>query len=1023
MKLLTSNRRSLYYTFCMLLTGILMMNLTTLMSQDTNEALVENAEGESFVTGKIVDKNTNQSIGGVAVLLEGTDVGTITNQEGVYRLGPAAAGSYTLTLVKGGFIETNITDFVILENETVEFSFALSTRPIEMSDEVYELQDFTVSVSEANDMMANLELVMQSNSVLSVMSSEDFSKFAASDIGDAVKRVSGVSVVGGKYAVIRGLGDRYVSTTLNGLPVASPDPDRQAVQLDLFPSGLFEGLEVTKSYTPDQSANSTGGINLKIKDLPEEFYIKASVSTGYSSVATNNDSFLSNNNTSSGDRWANGAKDRQLQASAKGTYPRLPNQSRINDALASIIGLPYVTQAEYDSIEAQLVEITQAVGTNNHVSTKSPALDHGLKLSAGNSYQFGNDRSIGFTGGINYSRKARMIEDGYYFRSSNETGGANTLNPENFSNPEIATGYKRLTYDESIMKSSLSWFMGGGFNLGEDHEVRFQLMELKIGEDLNSLYSGDYYHEMSENDPSLEQMLAQSMLYTERSLNSKQATGSHFWDLSTGLLDSIQLEWGFSKELADQDEPSYMQATLRRTGNNYDLYLNPETSGTSISNPVIYKIWRKIEDQRNARKYDFTFASDQRAGFKSSLKVGYLSTSSDRNFLDEYVSLSSTNSFIGPLSDLDNLIAKSYTLAADIEMKTDSMGYYAMLEQELFEKFRVTGGARHQKDSATVQVNGDLKLRGAGTNNPLAGLPKIGGYESDQWYPALTLVYDLRDDFKVRGAFSKTIALPSPREVSPFATSSFGGSDIDVGNSILQPSQVESFDLGFNYLNDDGDFFGVTAFMKTVEGRIEKLNGLNIDNGGAIFTRSKNLNASLFSWYNNPDDASIKGIEIEGRKNFAFIDDIFRDFSIGGNYSIIKGEVKRFPIEIERKESAGRPVSYERSLTEQPESILNFDLTYDNPDKDFRISLMYYRISDTLKAVSLDDSYDRYQSAYDAIDLTLSKSFAERYKVSCAVKNLTDSVRQSYYDVEGTKLISDSEKKGRFFSISFSAEY
>ena len=218
MKLLTSNRRSLYYTFCMLLTGILMMNLTTLMSQDTNEALVENAEGESFVTGKIVDKNTNQSIGGVAVLLEGTDVGTITNQEGVYRLGPAAAGSYTLTLVKGGFIETNITDFVILENETVEFSFALSTRPIEMSDEVYELQDFTVSVSEANDMMAKMDLRMSSSEALEVLSSEDFSKFVASDVADAVKRVTGVTVQEGGFAVIRGLDERYSSTLFNGTP-------------------------------------------------------------------------------------------------------------------------------------------------------------------------------------------------------------------------------------------------------------------------------------------------------------------------------------------------------------------------------------------------------------------------------------------------------------------------------------------------------------------------------------------------------------------------------------------------------------------------------------------------------------------------------------------------------------------------------------------------------------------------------------------------------------------------------------
>lgn len=984
------------------------------------------AADEGIVSGQVVDKETGEPVSGAAILIEGTDIATVTDETGRYSLGPAPAGIYTLSFIKTGYIEANITEYTVAGGEVSVFPFALPPRPADMSDEVYELQDFTVTAEQANDMMMKLELVMKSDSVLNLMSSEDFSKFAASDIGDAVKRVAGVSVVGGKYAVIRGLGDRYVQTTLNGMPIASPDPDRQAVQLDLFPSGLFDGLEVTKSYMVDRSANSTGAINMKIKDFPEDLTIKVAGGVAYHSIATVNDNFLTNGATTSDDVWADGAKNRELPDAVRNGVPELASAQFVNDFLAGLVGPPFVTQAEYDAqLQASAKFTEEQLGSDNHVQRKSQGPDYSYKVSVGDTIELNDKLSLGLLGSLNYSSKNEMIEDAHYFRASNSPnpGSPSVLSAENFGDPTKSITYQDLNYDESIKSYGVSWFAGAGLNFGDDHSVRLQRMQLKKNEDFNALYAGDYYHPKSEKDQKLETLATQDMRYTERELISDQILGEHIFDLNLSLLESLQFNWGFGADQASQDEIYFLSTVRGSEETGYSIFLDPFPETSAV--PVTYKGWRAIIDERDYQKYDIKFESVDSGGFASTLKLGYLNTNAERGLTDEFVTYEDPDGDFDELSDLDSLLATSYTLGADIDILSESEGYYIMGEQKLFERLRVIGGGRFQADTSDVQVNGELRLRGAGTDNPLAGLPTEGGYDVEAWYPAATLIYDFSDSLNARIAYSKTIALPSPREVSPFATNTFGANDIEIGNPLLQPSDVENFDIGFNFASDIGDSIGVTLFHKKVAGRIERLNGLNIDTDAAVITINDTLDAALYSWYNNPSEATITGIELEGRKGLAFLDlgGPFDYMSVGGNYAYIDGQVDRFPIEVERKENVGISVDESRPLTEQPEHILNLDLTYDNPERGLRVSLIYYYISDTLKAVSLDTGYDIYSEGYNALDLTLSQEFWDRYKLSIALKNLTDPERRNYYDVEGRKLEADSERKGRVFSISLSAEF
>src|SRR6185503_494213 len=115
---------------------------------------------------------------------------------------------------------------------------------------------------------------------------EQISKSGVSDAGAIIGKVSGATVSEGKFAVIRGLSDRYVSTTLNGVNLPSADPYRQSAPLDLFPAQVIDRVVVTKTFTPDQPGTATGGgIDVITKSFPERSFLAVSLGADYNTQA------------------------------------------------------------------------------------------------------------------------------------------------------------------------------------------------------------------------------------------------------------------------------------------------------------------------------------------------------------------------------------------------------------------------------------------------------------------------------------------------------------------------------------------------------------------------------------------------------------------------------------------------------------------------------------------------------------------------------------------------------------------
>ena len=232
---------------------------------------VLNAVGNGVVSGEVSDATTLNPVAGAFVDVIGTGKTAETDASGKFTVQGLAPGTYTLEATKlGYFSETAVT--TVLEGQPAEVRFGLRVKPSDDSESEFVMEEETIVGEYQESSQGNLFLELQATPNLTAgISKEDFKKNLVSDAGEAIAKVSGANIVDGKFAVVRGLADRYVTTTFNGAQISSAEPSRKAVQLDLFPTNVIESIVVDKTYRPDLSGDFGGGaINIVTRSFPEE---------------------------------------------------------------------------------------------------------------------------------------------------------------------------------------------------------------------------------------------------------------------------------------------------------------------------------------------------------------------------------------------------------------------------------------------------------------------------------------------------------------------------------------------------------------------------------------------------------------------------------------------------------------------------------------------------------------------------------------------------------------------------------
>jgi len=473
-------------------------------AKEKASAKVANVQS-GFVTLILSSSEDNKPVVGAKVFVRGQDIELVSDAKGQVTI-KAPATEQTLSVIHSDFSAQTL-PILFVANETL-------TKAISLTPAAMELEEFVVLAPNVEGSIASVMAEERtSDAVGNVLGSEQFSKSGDSDAASALKRVSGITIVGGKYVYVRGLGDRYSTILLNGLDIPSPEPTKRVVPLDTFPTSIIGSMLIQKSYTADLPASFGGGtVLIRTKDIPkDEGYIKASMT------------FYSNNSTG-----------KESIYNADNTTPIPPSIIAASDNFQEIVGEPYSTTVK-SSRSLNLAQSNVPFGGK-------------VELSAGKTVELSNDFSLGASGS-------------FYFQQKSD-------------NDQV--DYSKYIYDfntESVLLDSTiqsdvrsdTQLYGGMVNIGfkyfDNQTIKYSLFTNTNIQNNTTFSKVDYTGSAEDRDKTY-------LEYIEQELLIHQITGSNeitFSSDTEGYFDNIVFDWGVENASANRLEPGTVEYNYRHT--------------------------------------------------------------------------------------------------------------------------------------------------------------------------------------------------------------------------------------------------------------------------------------------------------------------------------------------------------------------------------------------------------------------------------------------------------------------------
>ena len=1111
----------------------------------TADAEAELAPGQGFIVGQVLDAASGAPVSGATVILifpppaDGGDPRqevAVTDAAGFYEFPPVPVGSdYQIHFVKAGYRTSKMVGFEVIEGEESKADFPLEPLATQAAGDVLELDAFVVEASTVNEIMAALELRLESDQLLNVMSAEDLSKFAASDVADALKRVAGVNVVEGQFAVIRGLEDRYSATLFNGAPVPSPDPERQSVQLDLFPSDVVSNLAIAKTFSQDSSSNaSSGSIDISTAEYPDAWTASLSAGSGFNDNAI--DEFFEYD-----DDGADGGHPSPIGRPIDGTDTIESDYSFFlggkHELLERELRLKFSWSREIDYKTALGTEQDREPGQVEEFLRDTGDLALGELSLPGAKWDFTESdrelRQTWFVGaGIDLDPAGRHRIDASFFqtRKDNQTvqDRRDGFFPDEIYAPAveaIATGAEIADFGEEFLRGRVSfneWV--GNVRENTDSPPSFGVQT--------------WFAPVFES----------RTFDRERNLTLYQLNGEHELGLFDLEQSDLKVTWATNYATSRQEETTfrvrywYEPDTLPVQLPPGDFPFAPEAFGPgrfSSRSDIVFGD-NEIDEEQLFGRLDLEYEIEPASYATVVFDAGVWYEQSERNVDSRFVPSpaavagrpgvfrgggSFTIQGATPAEMGDRIFLGIGLDEPQIALTSDAereiLAGHGGLKLTLYDDLDLFGGVRFENLEITSEndpftgfcgvvpqvgdtcpdplpvsifpsvyvlfdridnpnvpeerlrvlqggnfVNNDELLNIPVTVDPDTGFVDYrttarinevinGKIDENYVLPSIGFTYRAEglsrladwtgplEGLTLRGAFSKTLARPSLREIAYYASLRSNDDAVLLGNPLLEPSEVTSWDARLEYTwGDFGDLFAFSVFYKTIEEPIETITvkdprGVGVD--------------TFRTWRNNPSDADLLGFEVEGRVTLGYLGPAFLEyFSIGANGTFIEAEVERLAILQEAVQpflqasdediAAGR-VRFRRykdtrPLTQQPEWIVNADFTFNQPDWRTSFTAAFFAISDVLDTPQTTDGLsragtllsfqlDRYNGSFHQLDLIFSQGFDLPYvpgewTFKTSVKNVTDSERTIIYDPEQTRrrIKARSLRLGRDYSFS-----
>jgi hypothetical protein len=928
------------------------------------------AQEVGTIKGIVVSSWDGATLGGVTVTLRGTTLAIQTDSNGRFELKNVPPGDHVLRFSKSGFAATVVTDVHVAAGLATTVNGNL--RP-----EFYEMEEYEVTAEEFTEQTEKILFErQQSTSLLDAIGSEQFSKLGAGDAGQIVSRVTGVSVIGGKYAVVRGLSDRYSRTLLNGVEVPSADPYRTSPQLDLFPSAMIDRISVSKTFSPDQPGATGGGaIDITTKSFPERAFAKAAFGTSYNPNSNLKNNFLASPDSSTS-MFDLPSGPNRLKPALFGleTAPEPPGPASVRETQA---------RAEQRRQQADTVaNLLQDLGLADFAGVeKDSPLNTALEASAGSTVKL-FQHNLGLFGGMNYRRNFSLLEEATVNRY-NFNGSPRLLGIETRGNIDTDYGAAvNLGYD-------LSPYAQFGFNFMLAHSI-----------DDEARHGSFPFFEGRE-----EALETWQLHFTEREIQNYQLSGHH----ALPALANSKFDWVVSLANTTQEEPDhrFMNYFVDPTG-------RPSFGIDALPTPQFpARYFRKIEEQSLNSRVDWSLPLSFLEQ-DSKFKTGFFASNTDRDFQEQYFlynlsdgfQLSNPNSYLNDPAYLnytttylggirtnynfsrfiDNTFTHPYTAFQDI------MAGYIMGDFGLLPWLRLTAGGRLEQTLMEIEAQ--------------SGSSKIDQVDI---LPAASLMISFLTNFDLRLSYGETVARPSFREKANIANFLPDLGIIAFGNPALQMSGIKSYDARLEWFPGPGDVLSAGLFYKDLTGPVELM--------------SLSLNDNEVSWTNRVTGATVLGAEFELRKSLEFLLPEFKGLTLGANITLIESTTDLTSDELFNKtNNIEGHVSESRPLYDQSPYIINLDLNYTHPTSGTSVTL---GANLTGERIVLVKSFgpDVYEHPPITLDALISQRFWKYLTFRFGVRNLLDSEFLQTYGSSPNGNVFQAYKRGRTFTFSLTADF
>jgi TonB-dependent receptor len=940
---------------------------------------------EGFIRGTISTEEGDVAPYTTIQIVE-TATGVSTDLDGKYSI-TIDEGSYTLKASYVGYNDTEIKNVVVKAGETTIVDIVLTTDAVVVDVVQIEAKAITNTDAAVNTIKSKAAIPIDG------ISNKTLRAIGGSKASDVVKAIPGVSIQGGKYVFVRGLGDRYTKSILNGMDIPGLDPDRNTLQMDIFPSNIIENIFVYKAFSPDLPADFAGGVvNLVTKEFPDEKTFDVSFGLGFNPAMHFNPDALSATGSSTDFLgFDNGL--RNLPVDKNAILPD-PANTQTNPAT----GQPY---------NADLQSITESFNSNLGAVNKMSPMNFNLSVSTGNQFKKEDSKfTFGYNAALNYRNNTTFYDEVEFnaFMKNDDVSvlelDANRLQKGALSSNNVL----------------LSAMLGGAMKWGNEklsHKLSANILQIQNGESTN----GDFMSEtIIDNSVTLSR---NNVEYTERSITNAYLKGVH--SINQG---DINIEWKVAPTISSIYDKDVRVTPLRLDEDEYSI----EPSEGAIPE----RFWRNLEEENLASRLDITKKISM-LGNKSKIKIGVSNTYKHRDY--EILSYRTNvdgqnnlqNSFLvdgdankilsaeniwNTTTEVGTYMKGNFEPTNTYDASQNVLGAYLMGDLVFSSKFRAIIGARMEMFDQTYSGQNNLGTTVYDNERILDELNIL---------PSVNLVYTLMENknrgttMNVRGGYSKTLARPSFKEASIAEIFDAISGRTFIGNINLVQTQIDNIDFRWEYFMPSGQIFSVSAFYKKFVNPIE-LVAYDIASPNNFQPR-------------NVGDAQVLGLEIEARKDFSFISPAWKPLSLGANITLVDASVTMDEVTYESRVAAARDgevVENTRAMQGQSPYIINGFLNYSNRETGLEGNLNYNVQGPSLFLVGINTNPDVYQKSFHNLNIKVSKRFGNtadkegKHKVSFRVQNILGQEQQKVYQSFGaTEQLFELFAPARTFSVSY----